>query len=195
MFRATTHAGEGRFARSAQFWPDLARPAASPEPEPEPEHLPDPLELALAAARASGRAEALAEVAERAAQDNDAREALAHSFARLDESETQRLALALRETVEALCHAVIAEAAIDLAALARRAETAAQMLARAEDERTIRLHPDDLAVMAGRLPADWTVRPDPTLERGAIRIETPAGGVEDGPGQWRQAIAEALRAC
>jgi flagellar assembly protein FliH len=194
MFKAAVLAGEGRFARSARFWPAAAEDPVPP-PEPEAAELPDPLELALAEAHARGRAEAMAEAEVRAAADEAARDALTLSFARLDAAETERLAAALRETVEALCHALIAEAALDPAALARRAEIAARMLARAEDERTFRLHPADLALLAGQLPADWTVVPDPGLERGALRIETAAGGVEDGPGQWRQAVAEALRAC
>jgi flagellar assembly protein FliH len=33
------------------------------------------------------------------------------------------------------------------------------------------------------------------LERGALRVEAANGGVEDGPAQWRQAIAEALALC
>lgn len=194
MFKASVLAGEGRFARSARFWPTAAEEAVPP-PEANAIEPPDPLELALAEAHARGRAEALAEAEARAEADEAAREALALSFARFDAAETERLAGALRETVEALCHALIAEAALDPAALARRAETAARMLARAEDERTFRLHPEDLALLGGKLPADWTVLPDPGLERGALRIETAAGGVEDGPGQWRQAVAEALRAC
>jgi flagellar assembly protein FliH len=31
------------------------------------------------------------------------------------------------------------------------------------------------------------------LERGALRVETTGGGVEDGPAQWRAALNEALR--
>ena len=34
--------------------------------------------------------------------------------------------------------------------------------------------------------------PDPALERGALGSRAPNGGVEDGPAQWRRAIAEAL---
>ena len=69
------------------------------------------------------------------------------------------------------------------------------MLARADDERLIRLHPDDIALLSPRFAADWQVAPDPALERGALRVETPNGGVEDGPDLWRRAIAEALHQC
>ena len=101
----------------------------------------------------------------------------------------------LRDTVAALCEAAIAPLALDEDALARRIVTAVSMLARADDERVIRLHPDDLDLVSQRLSAEWQVEPDPTLERGAVRVETATGGVEDGPGQWRRAIAEALHQC
>ncbi len=85
--------------------------------------------------------------------------------------------------------------ALDPAALAARVERAAAMLARADDERLLRLHPDDLALVAARLPEGLEALPDPALERGALRIESTAGGVEDGPSHWRRAIAEALAGC
>jgi flagellar assembly protein FliH len=69
------------------------------------------------------------------------------------------------------------------------------MLARIDDERVIRLHPDDLTLVAPRLSGGWEVQPDPALTRGAIRIEARNGGVEDGPEQWRQAIEEVLSRC
>ena len=69
------------------------------------------------------------------------------------------------------------------------------MLARADDDRVIRLHPDDMALVAPRLAPDWGVEPDPALERGSLRVETASGGVEDGPATWRRAIAEALHQC
>ena len=46
-----------------------------------------------------------------------------------------------------------------------------------------------------RLPEGLDVLPDPALERGALRVETQNGGVEDGPAHWRAAIAEALASC
>jgi len=81
----------------------------------------------------------------------------------------------------------------DQAALARRVEVAAGMLARAADERVIRLHPEDLALVGARLPEDWHFEPDPGLERGALRVEGAAGGVEDSPAIWLRALSEALR--
>jgi hypothetical protein len=47
--------------------------------------------------------------------------------------------------------------------------------------RVIRLHPEDLALLGHHLPEDWHCEPDPTLERGAVRVDGAMGGVEDGP--------------
>ena len=69
------------------------------------------------------------------------------------------------------------------------------VLARADDDKLLRLHPDDLKLVARNLPKGLEVLEDSTLERGALRIESQAGGVEDGPVHWRRAIAEALAQC
>ena len=98
-------------------------------------------------------------------------------------------------TVSALCEAALAPLAIDPDTLADRAARAAAMLARADDERVLRLHPDDIKLVGKRLPEGLDVLPDPALERGALRVETQNGGVEDGPAHWRAAIAEALASC
>ena len=62
-------------------------------------------------------------------------------------------------------------------------------------ERVLRLHPEDFKLIARQLPADLEVLPDAALERGALRVESANGGVEDGPAHWRRAIAEALGLC
>lgn len=181
-------AGDARFAGAGT----PSRPAPEPEPEHEPE---DPLEIAFARGYEEGAAQAEALARARQAEDAAAREGLVLAFARLDHALEEELRLRLRDTVAALCEAAIAPYALDEAALLSRIERAAAMLARADDERTIRLHPEDLKLVSPRLSADWRVEPDPALERGALRVEGAQGGVEDGPSQWRRAIAEALHQC
>jgi flagellar assembly protein FliH len=158
----------------------------------EPE---DPLAIAYAAGYAAGAAEAQARADDCARAEAAAREGLALSFARLDRDLGEELRQRLRDTVAALCEAAIAPLALDEDALMRRIERAVSLLARADDERLIRLHPEDVALLSPRFAADWQVLPDRTLARGALRIETPNGGVEDGPELWRRAIAEALHQC
>lgn len=174
----------------------FAEVEAPPMPELEPELQPeDAAAPAYAEGFAAGMAQAQAEAAERERAEVASREALALSITRLDRDMEEELRQRLRDTVVALCEAAIAPLALDKAALEIRIERAASMLARVDDERVIRLHPDDLSLVAPQLSADWHVQPDPSLVRGAIRVEARNGGVEDGPEQWRSAIEEALSRC
>lgn len=156
---------------------------------------PDPLAAAWEQGYAAGAAEARATAAVEAASADAARHRIESALARLDADALDQFRQRLRATVLALCEAVLADAARDPATLARRVEAAAAMFARAADERVIRLNPEDLALIHARLPEDWHCEPDPTVERGALRVESAQGGVEDGPAQWRRALEEALGAC
>jgi flagellar assembly protein FliH len=183
--------GPGGFRSDSRFAPPAeAHPPAAVVHEPE-----DPLAVAFAEGYAAGAAKAQANAEYQANEIATAREALNLSFDRLDKELEEELRLRLRDTVVALCESAIAPLALDQEALLTRVQRAVAMLARADDDRVIRLHPDDLVLISPQLAADWEVLPDPTLERGALRIETSSGGVEDGPEQWRLAIAEALHQC
>ncbi len=174
-----------RFARDAA--PEPTPPPAEPEEDPETR--------AFAAGYAQGAADAEAAFRDALAEQDALRTKLELAFGRLDADLTRELEARLRDTVLALCAPLLGEFAANEDALAARVKIAAGMLARAADERVIRLHPEDLALLGQRLPADWHFEPDPALERGALRIEGTAGGVEDGPGTWASAISEALASC
>jgi flagellar assembly protein FliH len=195
--------GEGRkeglpfaaFGASTGFRSDTryaAAPSSAPQPEGEPE---DPLGVAWAEGYAAGAEQAQAEAAQQARIEAEARTALKLNFAKLDRELEDLLRQRLRDTVAALCEAALAPLALDESALAGRIERAVALFARADDERVIRLHPDDIALVSPRLAEDWQVVPDPSLDRGALRVESASGGVEDGPAEWRAAIAEALHQC
>ena len=155
----------------------------------------DPLAQAFADGHAAGFSEAETAAAVLAKSDAAARAMIELSLARLDTELAEALRQRLLATIEMLCEAAIAPLALDRKLLAERVARAAAMLARADDERLLRLHPDDLALIAAQLPDGLSVLADPALERGALRVETSNGGVEDGPQQWRRAITEALSAC
>lgn len=175
-----------RFARVVPPPPDVAF-VAIPEPE-----APDPVALAHARGHAEGYAQALAEAEATQAAQDATRHRIETALRAMAADEIAALEQRLRQTVLALCESVVAEAAIDTDALAARVRRAAQMLARAEDARVIRLHPEDLAAVGHALPEDWHCEPDPQLERGTVRVDGSLGGVEDGPAQWRRALDEAL---
>lgn len=155
----------------------------------------DPVEEARTQGFADGLAQGRAEAMGEALATIEAHGRLSLAFGQLDHAMEEELRLALRETVIALCEGALAPLALDQDALIARIDKAVAMLARSYDERTIRLNPDDLALISDRLRTDWTVQADASLPRGALRVESGDGGVEDGPETWRRAIAEALGPC
>ena len=181
------------FRADARFGPPGTAVVA--EPEAPEEELPDPVAEGYSRGFEAGYHQAMSAARAKAEADADAAQKLGLAFARLDAALEEELRLRLRDTVAALCEAAIAPLAIDEAALLRRVKAAAGMLARADDERVIRLHPDDMELICAQLPEDWVVEPDASLERGTIRVEAANGGVEDGPATWRHAIGEALHQC
>lgn len=175
--------GDARFAATAE-----STPASEAEPD-------DPLAISWAEGYLAGTEQAQADAAQQAETEAAAREALALSFTRLTREMEELLRQRLRDTVAALCETALAPLALDEAALMRRIERAVTMFARADDERVIWLNPEDLAMISAQFRDDWQVLPDPALERGALRVESASGGVEQGPAQWRMELAEALKQC
>lgn len=187
--------GPSGFRADARFAGLPLLEAEPPVQLAEQPEAPDPVDEAFAQGFAAGYQQAQGEAETKAEQEAAAREGLALSLQRLDADLQEHLRIRLRETIEALCEAAIAPMALDADALVRRIETAVAMLARADDDRVIRLHPEDLKLVSPRLAAEWQIEADFRLERGTIRIETASGGVEDGPATWRLALAEALQHC
>lgn len=181
----TTHEGHNTSATIPATTPS-ASPAPLPDPVEQARH--EGFEQGYAEGHEAGHAEAKAEYE----SETIRRDALILALQRLDEQAQAELTQRLIATVQAVCEASVLPLALDPAGLAGRAQKAAEMFVRATDERIIRLHPDDLPLVRAMVPDDLTLCADPSLERGALRIETPQGGVEDGPAQWRRAILEAL---
>jgi flagellar assembly protein FliH len=178
-------AADRRFAVFGLHHPDPAESAPPPDP------VKDAFEQGFADGYAAARHEA---VQDEMARDEQ-REAIELALARMDEQTARELAERLRQTVLALCEQAVLPLALDADGLAARIARAVAMLQRAQDDRRVLLHPDDLALVQSRLPAGLEVEGDSTVERGGLRIVTPDGGVEDGPGQWRRILAEAFREC
>lgn len=185
------------FRAGAPFaFSDLTPPKSKPEPEPQPEPQSQPDDLIRAA---EARAFAQGEAAGRAAAEADARQEMARAramrlnFRALDEAALGVLAGELAATVEALCHQVLGDYALDGTALAKRCEAAAARLGSGWAGAVLHLNPDDLAALPQGALAGWQIAPDPALERGALVIEGPDGAVRDTPADWRRALAEALR--
>lgn len=182
----------GALAASSAF---VCDPRFSDGAPPAVPIVTDPASDAWGQGYAAGRSEAQAEAALAALQGEADLARIELSLAHLDADLQEGLRHKLHATIVALCEVTLAPLALDREALARRVAKASEMLARADDDKVLRLHPEDLALIADRLPPGRATEPDPGLERGALRIETAAGGVEDGPAHWRRAIGEALAQC
>jgi flagellar assembly protein FliH len=101
----------------------------------------------------------------------------------------------LRETVLALCRRAIDDYSVSSERLTARIQAAVKQLASGHNEKTIEVNPGDLEMLRSAAPSEWTLVANAELARGAIRVATPEGGVEDGPDQWKQALEEAIRTC
>lgn len=178
-----------RFCASTAAHPVPA--AALPVPAEAADPLAEAFERGLAEGEARARAACEAAIAESEKRCSDLFGALQGVLA----VEADALRERLRQTVLALCEAAVLPLGIDPAGLAHRCQIAAGMLARGQDRRVIRLHPLDAEAVAPLLPADLVVEPDPVLTRGDLRVDTPDGGLEDGPTTWRRALHEAFGEC
>jgi len=178
--RGTGFAGDSRFA-GADAVPDRA----------DTLHLPEELAAAHADGVAAGRAELAAELA----ATDEARSGLALSLARLDDQLGETLVSRLSHVVAALCEATMAPFAIDPDSLQRRCVLAAARVGDGIIDASLRLHPDDVALLDRGFASTWHILPDAGLERGSVVFDMAEGVIEDGPAQWRAGLAEALLQC
>ncbi|MFN3388276.1 MAG: FliH/SctL family protein [Allosphingosinicella sp.] len=114
------------------------------------------------------------------AAEREAVASLARSLEALRPLPEQQLALLLAETVDRLVRQLVGEVGVDPVLLLSRAKNAAAMLGAEAAAAKMRLHPEDVLLLAeAGLPVP--LEADPALERGAIRIETATGWIEDSP--------------
>ncbi|MGV3482313.1 MAG: FliH/SctL family protein [Sphingobium sp.] len=128
-------------------------------------------------------------------EDVAALTALGEQIHQIDAASLHMLESRLRDAVVALCRQVIDDCVIAPDRLAARIQVAVRMLAATHSEKRVEVSPTDFKLLGGQLPAEWTVTANPDLARGAIRVMTPEGGVEDGPEHWKLALEEAIRTC
>lgn len=178
----------GSFSRNSRF--------TTPEvPSAPPVEVEDAAEKAYRAGYEDGQISARADFDAQLKAERAERAAIELAFARFDAESERNLRDGLLATVHALCEEAVLPLALDAEGLARRIDAAAAMLKRKHDRRIIHIHPDDLELVRDNVAADLELVPDGSVERGGLRVETEDGGVEDGPHQWRRALAEIFDPC
>lgn len=165
----------------------------SPElPRAEMGAFVDPIAAAHAAGFAEGRAAAIAEADDARAREAALLEQVSEALAAGAHFDRERMAGQLRQTVLHLVTKMVGEVGVAPDVLTGRITAAVEMLADSAESALLRLHPDDVALVEGKLPANLFAAGDPHVARGGFVIESASTIVEDGPDLWLEQLAQAI---
>nr|WP_240047499.1 flagellar assembly protein FliH [Sphingomonas panacisoli] len=87
---------------------------------------------------------------------------------------------------------MIGETGIDAELLTRRVASAAGMIGDDAESALLRINPDDLPLVEGKLPENIFAVADGHVQRGHFVLESSATIVEDGPDQWLEQLAQVI---
>ena len=152
----------------------------------------DPVAAAHAAGYAEGTEAALAEIAVTGERDRALLASLAQALQADDRIDRDAVARRLRQTVLFLVTRLVGEAGIAPDMLARRIDASADMLSDAAESAMLRVHPDDVALLQGKLPRQIFPVGDEAVARGSFVLESASTIVEDGPELWLEQLAQAI---
>lgn len=164
--------------------------AADPAPPPAP--FVDPVAMAHAAGYAEGMAAAIAEIGETAGRDRALLDQLGEALRNDSRLDREVMARHLRQTVMFLVSRLIGETGISPDILANRIDAAAEMLADSAESALLRVHPEDIALLDGKLPKTVFAVADANVLRGSFVLESASTIVEDGPELWLEQLAQAI---
>ena len=152
----------------------------------------DPVTAAHAAGYAEGVETTLAEIEATGERDRALLADLAQALQDDDRIDRDAVARRLRQTVLFLVTRLVGEIGIAPDLLARRITAAAEMLSDAAESAILRVHPDDVALLEGKLPRQVFAVGDLAVARGAFVLESASTIVEDGPDLWLEQLAQAI---
>lgn len=152
----------------------------------------DPLADAHAAGYAEGLAAAATAAEQAAARDRDLIAGLADTLGSTGRVDRERIARQIRDTVLALTKKLVGEVGVSPDYLASRIDHATELLADGAESALLRVHPDDVALLEGRLPKTVFAAGDASLTRGSFVLESASTVVEDGPELWLEQLAAAI---
>ena len=150
----------------------------------------------IAAARAEGFADGL-EAARGEAEairlaETAAIERLVETLQNISGFDRDSLAARLRNTVLHLVTRLVGDAGLSPQLLEARINAAVGLIADSTEVGTIRLNPEDLKLLEGRVPERLTAVADASIEPGGIRIETRSSVIEDSPSAWLAQLSAAI---
>ncbi|MBS0478224.1 MAG: flagellar biosynthesis protein FliH [Proteobacteria bacterium] len=152
----------------------------------------DPVQTARQQGYDEGLAAALANGGRLGERDQALLEGLVKAIADDCRIDRERLAAHLRATVMLLVTRMIGETGIDAELLARRVASAAGMVGDDAESALLRMNPDDLPLVEGKLPENIFAVADGHVQRGHFVLESSATIVEDGPDQWLEQLAHVI---
>lgn len=157
-----------------------APPPVAAAPVPPPADPVDPVEQASAEGFAQGFDEGMRIATEGFAADEEAKARLARALEQIAPAANGALSSLLSAAVLRLVTQVVGTAGVDTALLTKRVEAVAAFIEEEQGRKSLRLHPDDIALLAGH-EFGFALSPDPALTRGSVRLDTAEGWIEDGP--------------
>jgi flagellar assembly protein FliH len=163
-----------------------------PASDPAKSDFVDPVAAARAAGYAEGLAAGQAEAEGAAAAQAALLQQVSDALAGGAHFDRERMAGHLRQTVLHLVTRMVGEAGVAPDILAKRIEAATDMLADSAESAMLRLHPDDVPLVEGKLPKTVFPVGDANVARGGFVIESASTIVEDGPDLWLEQLAAAI---
>lgn len=103
-----------------------------------------------------------------------------------------QLAAQLRQAVLMLVTKLVGDIGVAPELLTRRIEAATALLADSAESALLRMHPDDVALVDGKLGPTVFAIADAGIERGGFALESASTVIEDGPALWLEQLAHAI---
>lgn len=152
----------------------------------------DPVETARAAGFAEGVAHAQALAHEDAARDEALLGALATAIGEAGRLDRQAVARKLRQTILLIVKRMVGEVGVSADVLAGRIAAAVDLLADSTEATLLRVNPDDVPLLAGKLPPALHPVGDAMIDRGSFVLEAASTLVEESPELWLDQLAQVI---
>jgi len=173
-------------------WDPFAADAGHEEPPAATNAFVDPIRAARDMGYAEGKAAGLAEAASVSAHERQLIESLAAGLRAAGQIDREGMAARLRQTVMMLVGRLVGEIGIDGQLLATRVEAATDMLADSAESALLRVNPQDVPLLEGRLPTTVFAAGDASVARGSFVLESASTIIEDGPDLWLEQLSQAI---